>query len=90
MRVDCLCKFLFSYLTKIAFILLSANSPVEDGVNELSELSPAGMYSCAAYCMNAILGSAVFPKSLPRQVPVKVNICTKLVAEIKVSLTVDK
>jgi hypothetical protein len=51
-------------------------SPVEEGVSNLSELSPAGVYSAAAYCVNAILGSdstQTFPKALPRQIPVKVS-----------------
>ena len=67
----------------LVMTLKELQCPVEEGASSLKELSPNGVYGCTAFCLNTIIGQPTFPKALPKQVPVKVNICTKLVAEIK-------
>jgi hypothetical protein len=71
----------------LLFSLRDVKCPVDElaTIQSMRELSAAGVYGCAAFCVNTILASNAFPKALPKPIPVKVNLCTKLAAEIKVN-----
>ena len=69
----------------LLFSLRDIKCPVDElaSLTSLKDLSSAGVYGCAAFCVNLIVASNAFPKALPKPIPVKVNLCTKLASEIK-------